>query len=135
MKSETPKSDSGAAVVEAALIIPLPVLLTIGVVDLGRAFFDSAKVQEAAQEGAYYASLNPDDPSEAIARAQETIEGVSFTGSIVITCPAPDQVTVTVTHTHDVIAPIVSNIVGNTLDLTHVQTAQVLTSDPCTPSA
>ncbi len=129
------KGDNGAAIVEAAMIVPFLVLLTFGVVDLGRAFFDSAKVQEAAQEGAYYASLNPDDPAEAIARAQETIEGVSFTGSIVITCPAPDQVTVTVTHSYEVIAPIVSNIVGDTLDLTHVQTAQVLTSDPCTPSA
>ena len=127
--------DRGSAVLEAAVLIPFLVLLTVGVVDLGRAFYDAAKVQEAAQEGAYFASLNPDSPDDAIARAEETIESPSFSGSIAITCPAADQVTVTVTHTFQVITPIVSNIIGETLDLTHAQTAQVLTSDPCTPSA
>lgn len=128
------KTDRGSAVVEAAILIPFFVLLTIGVVDIGRAFYDSAKVQEAAQEGAYFASLNPDSPADAIARAEETIESPNFSGSVAITCPTSDQVTVTVTHTFDIIIPIVSSFLGDTLDLSHSQTAQVLSSKTCIPS-
>lgn len=126
--------ETGSALVEAAVVAPLLLLITLGVADIGRAFFDSAKVQEAAEEGAYYASLNPSNPNEAITRAEQAIQYPDFTGSVTVTCPATDQVTVTVNHTFTVITPIISNIVGSTIDLAHSQTAQVLTSDPCTPS-
>lgn len=119
---------------EAAVVAPLLLLLALGVVDIGRAFFDAARVQEAAQEGAYYASLNPGDPDEAIARAEGAIPTAGFVGSVTITCPSPDQVTVTVARTFTLITPIVTNIIGGTVDLSHSQTAAVLTSDPCTPS-
>ena len=127
-------SDKGSALVEAAAIIPLILLLSLGVIDVARAFFESAKVQEAAQEGAYYASLNPVDPSEAIARAEDAIQVPDFTGTVTVTCPTQDQVTVTVVHTFNIITPIASNIIGNTIDLTHAQTARVLTADACSPS-
>ena len=125
-------SDKGSALVEAAAIIPLILLLSLGVIDVARAFFESAKVQEAAQEGAYYASLNPVDPSEAIARAEDAIQVPDFTGTVTVTCPTQDQVTVV--HTFNIITPIASNIIGNTIDLTHAQTARVLTADACSPS-
>ncbi|HUP14708.1 MAG TPA: TadE family protein [Acidimicrobiia bacterium] len=128
------RSDKGATLIEAAFIIPFVLLLVLGVADLGRAFFDAAKVQEAAQEGAIYASLNPGSPGDAVARAEETIQSPDFTGSITITCPSTDQVTVTVSYTFNLVTPIMSNLVGNSLDLTHSETARVLSSDTCVPS-
>lgn len=128
------RSDKGAALVEAAFIIPFVLLLVLGVVDLARAFFDAAKVQEAAQEGAVYASLNPGSPGDAVTRAEETIQNPDFTGSITITCPSTDQVTVTVSYTFDLLTPYMSNLLGNSLDLTHSETARVVSFEACVPS-
>lgn len=125
-------NDTGAALVEAAFIIPFLLLLVLGTVDIARAFYDSAKVQEAAQEGAVYAALNPGSPANAVARAEETIQNPDFTGSITVTCPATDQVTVTVAYTFNLITPFVSNLVGGSLDLTHSETAHVLSLSACT---
>ena len=120
--------------VEAALLLPFLLLFVLGVVDFARAYFDAAKVQEAAQEGAIYAALNPVAPDDAIARAEETIQNPDFTGLVTVTCPATDQVSVTVSYTFNLVTPLISNIFGPTLDLSHTETAQVLSSDPCTPS-
>ncbi|HUF95695.1 MAG TPA: hypothetical protein VMO52_06395 [Acidimicrobiia bacterium] len=69
-----------------------------------------------------------------VARAEETIQNPDFTGSITITCPATDQVTVTVAYTFDLITPFISNLFGGTIDLTPSETAQVVSYQvPCTP--
>ena len=119
---------------EAAFIIPMLIMLVFGVIDVSRAFFDAAKVQEAAQEGAVYAALNPTQPADSVARAEETIQDIDFTGSVTVTCPATDQVTVTVSYTFELVTPVVKNMLGNTFDLSHSETAQVLSSDACVPS-
>lgn len=128
------RHERGAALIEAAILIPFLLLLVFGVIDFARAFFDAAKVQEAAQEGAVYASLNPGEPADAIARAEEAISNPDFTGAVTVTCPSSDQVTVTVAYTFNLVTPIISNVFGPTLDLSHSETARVLSSDSCTPS-
>ena len=125
--------ETGAALIEAAIVIPFLLLLVLGVVDLGRAFFDSAAVQEAAQEGVIYAARNPGDPAGAIARAEDTIQSPDFTGSVTVTCPATDQVTVTVSYTFTLITPLIGNMIGD-IDLTHSEVGRVLSSTACTPS-
>ena len=135
MASSTPKKhERGAALVEAAIVVPFLLLLVFGVVDIARAYFDSAAVQEAAIEGVLFASLNPGDPSTAISLAEDTVSSPDLTGQVTVTCPSATQVTVTVAYTFDVVTPVLSNIVGSTIDLTHAETAQVLSSDPCVPS-
>ena len=126
--------ETGAALVEAAIVIPFLLLLVLGVVDLGRAFYDSAAVQEAAQEGVIYASFNPDDPTGTIARAEEAIQSPDITGSVTVTCPASDQVSVTVAHTFNLITPLISRIAGDSINLTHAETGQVLSTTACIPS-
>ena len=128
------RRDTGSTVVEAAMIFPLILILVLGVIDLARAFFDAATVQEAAQEGAIYAALHPTDPGGAITRAEETINSTDFVGAITVTCPASDQVSVTASYTFNLITPFIGRIVGNSLDLTHTETAQVLSTDACIPS-
>ena len=124
------RTDRGAAAVEAALILPLVVFLVLGALDFGRAFFDKAAVQEAAQEGALYAAHHPNDPVGAIARAEETMSNPSFTGNVTVTCDAPDQIRVTVSYNFNAITPFAPA----TIDLSHSEVTHVLKSQPCTPS-
>ncbi len=129
-----PRAERGSVLTETALVLPFLLFLTLGVVDIGRAYFDAARVQEAAQEGVMYAALNPGSPTSAIARAEETNAKPDLTGAVSVTCPATDQVTVTVSYTFDLITPLIGNVVGSALDLSHSETAQVLSSDPCVAS-
>jgi Flp pilus assembly protein TadG len=54
------KDGNGQSMVEFALILPLMVLIIAGIFDLGRAFFASITITNAAREGARYGTLNPD---------------------------------------------------------------------------
>ncbi len=53
------RSHSGSAVVELALILPFLLLLIVGVVDYGRAFYTSITVANAARAGAEYGASDP----------------------------------------------------------------------------
>lgn len=57
------KADRGSSLVEVALVVPFLLLLLLGVVDFGRAFYLSMEVAGAAQAGAEYGSQNPVDTS------------------------------------------------------------------------
>ena len=50
----------GQSLIEFALILPLFVLIVAGIFDLGRAFYSSITITNAAREGARYGTLNPD---------------------------------------------------------------------------
>jgi len=128
------RNDRGASLVETAVIVPFLLLLALGVMDLARAYLDAAMVQEAAQEGAVFASIRPGEPDMAVRRAEEAIADIDFTGSITVTCPANDQVTVTVTHRFRLLTPFIGSIFGESIDLTHSETAHVLNPNPCVPS-
>lgn len=47
-----PRSETGAAAVEFALVLPILVLLIFGIVDFGRAFNAQVTITHAAREGA-----------------------------------------------------------------------------------
>lgn len=52
---------SGQSLVEFALGISFILILLAGALDLGRAYFTFLSLRDAAQEGALYGSLAPDD--------------------------------------------------------------------------
>jgi uncharacterized membrane protein len=52
------RSRSGVAAIEAALILPVLLLLATGLFDLGSAAYENMQVQSAADAGAHYASKN-----------------------------------------------------------------------------
>jgi hypothetical protein len=52
------KTGQGQSLIEFALLLPLLILIVFGTVDLGRAFFVSITLSNAAREGARYAVLN-----------------------------------------------------------------------------
>jgi Flp pilus assembly protein TadG len=55
------KAKHGAAMVELALLLPVMLLLVVGAVDFGRAYFVYLEVVNAAHAGAEYGSLHPTD--------------------------------------------------------------------------
>lgn len=55
------KPESGASLVEIALVLPLIGLLLLGVIDFGRAYYLGVEVQSAAEAGALYGTQNMTD--------------------------------------------------------------------------
>ncbi len=127
--------ERGAVLVEMALVVPLLLLVVAGVADLGRAYFIHAAVQEAAQEGAIYAAFHPADPMGARMATIDTVDFPSLSlADVTVTCPAPNQVAVTVSYSMALITPIMRQFAGGAVDLVDTETAHVLQSTPCTAS-
>jgi hypothetical protein len=55
---ETKTNMKGNATIEFALVAPLFLLLLVGVIDLGYAFYEQMVVEDAVEAGAAYASLH-----------------------------------------------------------------------------
>jgi Flp pilus assembly protein TadG len=103
----------GQSMIEYALILPLMVLVVAGIFDLGRAFYASISITNAAREGARYGTLHPNDypgiKTAAVNEAQSS-NIVINANDVVITCPdfiAPtgcdrgQPLRVTVNHLYD----------------------------------
>ena len=129
-------SERGVSALEVALLLPFLLLITMGIVDLGRIMFFQLGVQEAVQEGIVYASIEPDDPAGIVARTMEAMSVPELqSGSVVVTCPSSTTIEVTVTHQIDLITPVISQMVGGTFTATSEATTQVFTlTETCTPS-
>jgi Flp pilus assembly protein TadG len=71
----------GQSMIEFGLILPLLVLVVAGIVDLGRAFYASITITNAAREGARFGTLNPSDSQGMYQAAfDELQENVSYSG-------------------------------------------------------
>lgn len=129
-------SERGVSALEVALLLPFLLLITMGIVDLGRIMYFQLGVQEAAQEGIVYASIEPDDPSGIVARSMEAMSVLELApGSVSVTCPSPETVVVTVSHQIDLITPVVARMVGGTFNVSSEATTQVFSlTETCTPS-
>jgi len=57
------KSETGSALLEVALILPTLLLVLVGAVDFGRAYYVTIEVSSAAEAGALYGTLNPSNTS------------------------------------------------------------------------
>lgn len=129
-------SERGVSALEVALLLPFLLLITMGIVDLGRIMYFQLGVQEAAQEGIVYASIEPDDPTGIVSRAMEAMSVPELQpGSVAVTCPSPTSVEVSVTHRVDLITPVISQMVGGTFMATSEATTQVFSLiETCIPS-
>lgn len=74
------RHEEGSALIELALILPLLLVLFMGAVDLGRAFYYSNTVVRAAEAGALYGSENPTDPTGMIDASDEAM-GTAFSNA------------------------------------------------------
>jgi Flp pilus assembly protein TadG len=72
MKRE--KNPKGQGLLEFALVLPVLILIAMGALDLGRAFFSVIVINNASREGARYFTRYPDD--------RYTSSGVQYAGTI-----------------------------------------------------
>jgi Flp pilus assembly protein TadG len=66
MRAKRHAGERGSNIIEAALVIPLLLMLLASVVDLGRAYFTYITIIDVAREGARYGSNHPKDGTTAI---------------------------------------------------------------------
>ncbi len=104
--------EKGQSIVEVAVLFPVLMLLLMGVVDLGRAYYAMVALNDAAEEGAMYASIDPGNLTEIQNRAVHASSGlITFDVNRVSRAPssgftAGEPVTVTVTYDFDIYTPI-----------------------------
>jgi len=141
-----PRGQRGQSLVELAISLTVIILLLTGAVEIGLALFQYVTMRDAAQEGALYGSLQPDDDAGMIERARAAASDVLLLdpGDITVTysnpsLPAqcegltggvPHSVTVTIEFAHPVTMPLIGAWIGNSVDLTASVTDTIL-QPPC----
>jgi Flp pilus assembly protein TadG len=140
-KSSNPKNESGQSLVELALSFTVILILLTGAVDFSLALFQYVTIHDAAQEGALYGSINPQDETgmeqRAIAAADDVVQladediTVAWSNSASkcegSTSSVPHSITVTVTSAHPIMMPFITPLIGtDTINLTASVTDTIL---------
>lgn len=123
------KKEQGQSLVEFAISLVILLVLVSGIVDFGRAFFSFVTLNDAAKEGATYASICPTDISGIFARLIEsasdpiTLHDLNSDDiSICVSAPGSEdcsaniqvgnEVTVFVNYEHTLSTPFLGTILG-----------------------
>jgi Flp pilus assembly protein TadG len=104
---ERTRAERGQAMVEMGLLLPLLLLVVMGAIDFGRAFFAYTSAANAAREGAMCASLRTSCAVGFLAAVEDEV-GDTLDGGVTATM-SPNPVgapgsTVTVTVRHNFVA-------------------------------
>jgi len=144
------KNERGQSLVEMAVSLVLLLLLLSGAVEFGMAFFQFIQLRGAAQEGALYGSINPDQTANIISRVQGastspinlateatieiSIDGVPSTntsGYAAIDCEG-HGLEVKVSYVHKIFMPFIPKVLGtNTIPLSAKVTDTILSPYTC----
>lgn len=135
-KSEEKKAQS---LVEFAISLLLILTILTGAVEVSLALFEYVTIRDAAQEGALYGSVNPQDTVGIQNRTIDAAnDGVSLTtGNIIVkmsggpcegsTIPGvTNTITVTITYPHHVIMPLAGTFLGQQINLSANVTDTIL---------
>jgi Flp pilus assembly protein TadG len=136
------KSERGQSLVEFAISLTIILWLLAGAVEFGIALFQYIQLRDAAQEGALYGSINPDDEAgiEARVRAASSspIDLSDPDVNVLIsypdgTCNVADGITVRVEYPHDIFMPFATLFTGgsDTINLGAQVTDTILNSTGC----
>jgi Flp pilus assembly protein TadG len=117
------KKNNGQAMVELALVLPVLVLILVGIIEFGMIFKNFLVVNYGASEIARMASLGASDIEINNLEADifDTLNIENITVSIL---PLPniankgEPITVEVNYSHELITPIISNILQGNIVLT-----------------
>jgi Flp pilus assembly protein TadG len=115
------KKEVGQSLVELALSFTFLMFLMSGTVDLARAFFTYIALQDASQEGAAYAAMDPTNNTEIISRVRQsstnpidlsdtTLTNVTVTVNGSACAGSGNSVTVNVSYQFRLIMPIFSGM-------------------------
>jgi len=148
-------SRSGQSLVELAISLMIILMLLLGAVETSLALFQYVTIRDAAQEGAVYGSIEPQDEAgikyRAVAAASDVLGGlqtsnvtVTINGKSVasvtgtkeacegITGGVPNSIKVEITFAHPIAFPLVGPMLGsNTINLKAGVTNTILKSVGC----
>jgi Flp pilus assembly protein TadG len=112
-------NERGSAVVEFALVLPLVLVMSLAIVQIGLLVKDQVLVGEAARAGAREASVNADDEKvrQAVASAAVGLDGTKLGVTIAREGGAGSAVTVTVDYQAPVDIPLVTWLFPGTVNL------------------
>lgn len=134
------KSQSGQAIVELAMLMPILIIVLLGIVDLSPAFVGVARATQAARAGADYAHYDWTNSAEIKNRVKLAAPSLNLTdGDITATCYTGmtttvktcasavigDSVNVQVNFTYRPITGFFASIVGSTLVITRSMTTGI----------
>ena len=139
VRRQTTTPERGQSLVEFTLMMSIIMILMLGMLDLGRAFFTFLAMQDAAGEGASFAAVHPTwrtsanqaDPNNITYRVRNSAPTGTLVDMNTATVTVTDDgslITVTMTADFQLVTPFVGGIVGSqTLPLT-VRSVAVITS-------
>jgi Flp pilus assembly protein TadG len=116
------RSERGQSLVELAMSLTVILLLLAGAVDFSIAYFSFSAMQDAAQEGALYGSINPEDEDGIISRVRSaSTNPVDLADEalvdVVVTLPGDacegNEVRVNVIYDYPVSMPFIGAIIGS----------------------
>lgn len=148
------KSEQGQSLIELAVTLPVILLILLGTVDFGMALFSYSILRDAAQEGALYASFNPNNVKGIENRARNILPrnddeifsspvNLRDTTSVSvevepigndcqgITNGTANSIQVNVVYQYPVMMPFISTLIGSdTITLTSSAT-NIILQPPC----
>ena len=115
--------ESGAALLEFALVLPILLILLLGLIDFGLYFYNDLQLTHVARDAARYASVNQAGAANnAIDNA--TLVSTDITARNVDVASSGGEASVTLTATYHVITPL-PNFIGIGSSLTINATAKM----------
>jgi len=129
------KSDQkGQSLVEVAVALPVLLLILLGILDLGRAYFTYIALADAAAEGAAYGAIHPDDTAQIVERAAESSNGLvtlepDMVSVDLIDLSAGLPITVTVEYQYQLLTPVIQTFVPNGIITMRASVAQSIIND------
>lgn len=131
---EKNKLDRGQSLVEFAIVLPIIIMILLGLLDFGRAFFTLVALHDAADEGATYAAIRPNDVAGIQLRTAEAStrlipieqDDVNVVYPPALVAGAP--ITVTIDYVLELYTPLVQEMLpGDELILVGTATQPIIT--------
>ena len=116
------RGERGQSLVELAMSLTIIMVLLTGAVDFSIAYFSFTAMQDAAQEGALYGSINPTDTAGIVSRVRSASTNpvnLSDDQAVSVTVTLPGQgceggtVVVDVSYDYPISMPFVGAIIGS----------------------
>ncbi len=151
MKRIVERTENGQSIVEFAVSAMIILMLLVGIADFGRALFTYIALRDAAQEGAVYGSICPNNMAAIESHARNASNypiNLSDTTAVSVACeyedgssstcgsyvPSPGVgIKVTVSYPHfQITTPLLGAIIGSqTLSLSADVTDTILRNETC----
>jgi TadE-like protein len=132
------KSERAQSLVEFAISLLLILTILTGAVEISLALFEYVTIRDAAQEGALYGSVNPNDTAGIRNRVIDAAsDGLTLTAANVvvtinggacegITGGLANTIRITITRPHQVIMPLIGAFIGQQINMSANVTDTIL---------